>query len=234
VPIELDVLVACCLCKDPTLRPGDTEALRVALEGVGTGAARSIAPEETLPVPAAGVRARYAIAAPQRPAPRLRPERASVSRRPWLVPSVLGGAVGIAVLAALLVPSGDASEDIVEITAGPSDEPVAAPAATPSVATPALGVPVVQPAAAAPVAPATTPARTPEPLDADTRPRVRASKPKRPRAVAVDDERPEPTPAPQPVPETPEPQAKPAVPKRKGDTLDWPSPAPSNTPKSAD
>ena len=258
-PAELDVLVARCLCKDRALRPADTEELRMALVGVGSGAGVTIAVEETIPVAAAEVRARYATmapvaeevsiptilaAAPRRSTPprRVTPPRRATQMR-WLVPAILVAAASASGVVALqgLPPAGLGSStapndvtpndvtpnDVTPNDAAPSKStPAAAPSRDVSVTgvSTATGETTGRPASDVEVTPAIEPAAVKPIDDGPSRPRTKPRAGTRPPLRA--DPPPASTPTAEPTP-TPTPETKPPVPlvpKRKGDTLDWPTP----------
>ena len=259
-PAELDVLVARCLCKDRALRPADTEELRMALVGVGSGAGVTVAVEETIPVAAAEVRARYATMAPVAEAvsiptilaaaPRgsTPPRRATPMR--WLVPAILVAAASASGVVALqgLPPAGSGSStapnDVTPNDLTPNDptpNDVTPNDAVPSKPTPAAetsrdvsvtgvstatGETTGRPASDAEVTPAIEPAAVKPIDDGPSRPRTKPRAGTRPPLRTDPPPANTPTAEPTPTP-TPEPEPKPPVPlvpKRKGDTLDWPTP----------
>ncbi len=224
VPEELDALVARCLCKDRAMRPADTEAVRLELLAAGTGKATTLAPHEAIPAPDPELRARYATVAEERVAT---PPAAS---RPWLVPAVTGIVVTIGIVVGVrLWPRVDTgSSDAPRAVRSASEQALTppqpvlpaprAPPTTPADAAKAL--PAAQPPAdAPPPVPVAGDPPTPEPK-ARVRPRTRRDGAASPEAEPVTPEPPKAEPvAPEPPKANPSP-----VPKRKGETLDWPTP----------
>ncbi len=235
VPAELDALVARTLCKDRALRPADTDAMRLELVGVGTGRGATLVPHENIPMPAPEIRARYAVAA-ERAVPVAATVKPATASRRWLVPTLLVGAFAASVVVALQViprlragadaavaPSVDVSLPVAapEPAIAPPDEPVRPPPAV-DTAVPAVDPPPVEPETHI-VEPTADEAviddAAPEPTPADERPAKSSQKRSRPRTPPTKRDDPPP-----PEPSTAaDPPKQPFVPKRKGDTYEWPT-----------
>jgi outer membrane biosynthesis protein TonB len=194
------------------LRFADADALRIELVAAGTGKGATVVARESMPIPAADLHARYAVAAPV--------GRAAASSRRWLVPlAALGfalvGVLGAIALRGYLQPSSAAPDEPVREEIAPA---IAAPVSTPAVA------PIDAPTRAreVPVAPASPPTAIADPSIGVDPPEPPAKAIAKPRPKREKPATPKPSETVPPKGEPPEPASPPPTtspPKRDGDTF---------------